>query len=40
MLELDALKYALLEVVAPLQESQLLAGPRLTPEVGGEKRGA
>ena len=40
MLELDASQYALLEVVVPLQEGQLLAGPRLAPKVGGEKRGA
>ena len=40
MLELDAPQYALLEVAAPLQESQLLVGPRLAPEVGGEKSGA
>ena len=40
MLELDAPQYALLEVVAPLPKGQLLAGPRLAPEVGGEKSGA
>ena len=40
MLEPDAPRYALLEVVAPLQEGQLLVGPRLAPKVGGEKRGA
>ena len=32
MQELDAPQYALLEVVAPLQEGRLLAGPRLDPE--------
>ena len=36
MLEPKAPLYALLEVAAPLQESQLLASPQLTPEVGGE----
>ena len=40
MLELDALKYALLEVVASLQEGQLMASPQLTLEVGVEKRRA
>ena len=40
MLEPDAPQYALLEVAAPLQEGQLLDGPRLAPGVGGEKRGA
>ena len=40
MLEPDAPQYAVLEVAAPLQEGQLLAGPRLALEVGGEKRGA
>ena len=35
MLESDAPRYALPEVVAPLQDGQLLA-----PEVGGEKRGS
>ena len=35
MLEPNAAQYALLEVVAPLQKGQLLAGPRLAPEVGG-----
>ena len=40
MLELEAPKYALLEVAAPLQEGQLLAGPWLVHEVGGEKSGA
>ena len=33
-------QYALLEVAAPLQKGQLLAGPRLPLEVGGEKCGA
>ena len=37
MLEPDAPWYALLEVVAPLQDGQLLARPRLAPEMGGEK---
>ena len=37
-MELEAPQYALLEVVAPLQEGQLLAGPRLALEVGCEKR--
>ena len=40
MLEPEAPQYALLEVASPLQEGQLLAGPRLAPEVGGEKSGA
>ena len=40
MLEPDAPQYALLEVAAPLQDGQLLAGPRLASEVGGERRGA
>ena len=41
MLEPDAPRHALLEVAAPLQDGgQLLAGPRLAPEVGGEKHGA
>ena len=40
MLEPDAPQYPLLEVAAPLQEGQLLAGPRLAPEVGGEMCGA
>ena len=40
MLEPDAPRYALLEVAAPLQEGQLMAGPRLASEVGGEKRRA
>ena len=33
MLELDAPQYALLEVVAPMLEGQLLDGPRLASEV-------
>ena len=33
MLEPEAPQYALLEVAAPLQEGQLLAGPWLAPEV-------
>ena len=40
MLEFDAPQYALLEVAATLQDGQLLADPRLAPEVGGEKHGA
>ena len=40
MLEPDAPRYALLEVAATLQEGQLLAGPQLASEVGGQKRGA
>ena len=40
MLEPDAPRHALLEVAAPLQDGQLLVGPRLAPEVGGEKHGA
>ena len=40
MLEPDAPRYALLEVVAPLQEGHLLAGPRLALEVRGKKRRA
>ena len=40
MLEPKAPQYALLKVAAPLQKGQLLAGPRLAPEVGGEKSGA
>ena len=40
MLEPKAPQYALLEVAAPLHEGQLLAGPRLALEVGGEKLGA
>ena len=40
MLEPKAPQYALLEVPAPLQEGQLLVGPRLASEVGGEKSGA
>ena len=40
MLEPDAPQYALLEVATPLQEGQLLAGPWMAPDVGGEKRGA
>ena len=40
MLEPEAPQYALLEVASSLQEGQLLAGPRLALEVGGEKRGA
>ena len=40
MLELETPRYALLEVASPLQEGQLLVGPRLALEVGGEKRGA
>ena len=40
MVELDAPRYALLEVASPLQEGKLLAGPRLAPKVGGEKHGA
>ena len=34
MLEPNAPWYALLEVAAPLQEGQLLVGPRLALEVG------
>ena len=40
MLEPEAPQYALLEEVAPLLEGQLLASPRLPPEVGRDKRGA
>ena len=40
MMEPEAPQYAPLEVAAPLQEGQLLADPRLAPEVGGEKHGA
>ena len=40
MLEPDAPQHALLEVATPLQDGQLLTGPRLAPEVGGEKCGA
>ena len=40
MLEPDTPQYALLNVAAPLQEIQLLAGPWLASEVGGEKSGA
>ena len=40
MLEPEAPQYALLEVAAPPQEGQLLVGPRLALEVGGEKGGA
>ena len=40
MLEPNAPQYALLEVATPLQEGQLLACPRLAPEVGGERHGA
>ena len=40
MLEPEAPQYALLDVAAPLQEGQLLAGPRLALKVGGEKSGA
>ena len=36
-LELEAPQYALLEVAAPLQEGQLLAGPWLAPKVRGKK---
>ena len=35
MLEPEAPQDELLEVVAPMVEGQLLAGPRLAPEVGG-----
>ena len=38
--EPDSPKYALLEMAAPLQEGRLLAGPRLDPEVGGDRNGA
>ena len=37
MLEPKDPQYALLEVAAPLQIGQLLAGPRLALVVGGEK---
>ena len=37
MLEPEAPQYELLEVVAPLVEGQLLDGPCLAWEVGGEK---
>ena len=40
MLEPEAPQYALLEIATPLQEGQLLVGPRLALKVGGEKRGA
>ena len=40
MLEPDAPRYALLKVAASLQEGQLLVGPRMALEVGGEKREA
>ena len=40
MLEPEAPQHALLEVTAHLQEGQLLAGPLLALEVGGEKHGA
>ena len=40
MLEPEAPQCALPEVTAPLQEGQLMAGPRLALEVGGEKHGA
>ena len=40
MLEPEAAQYALLEVATPMYEGQLLAGPRLAPEVGGDKSGA
>ena len=40
MLEPDAPQYALLEVATPLPEGQLLVGPWMAPDVGGEKRGA
>ena len=40
MLEPEAPQYALLKVAASLQKVQLLAGPRLAPEVGGENSGA
>ena len=39
MLEPNAPRHALLEVAALLQDGQLLAGPRLAPEVGDEKHG-
>ena len=40
MQEPDAPQYALLEVAAPLQEGRVSAGPRLDPEVEGDKNGA
>ena len=40
MLEPKAPQYAMLEEAAPLKEGQLLAGPRLALEVGGDKSGA
>ena len=40
MLEFEAPLYALLEMTAPLEEGQLLAGPQLDLKVGGDKSGA
>ena len=37
MLEPDAPQYALLEMAAPLQEGQLLTGPWMALDMGGEK---
>ena len=40
MMEPEAPQDELLELAAPMVEGQLLASPRLAPEVGGEKSGA
>ena len=40
MQEPDAPLYALLEVVAPLQEGRLPPGPHLDQKAGGDRNGA